>query len=563
MKPSNLALAALVLVSALMLSGCGAGATPTAEAPAPTLPPEPTAVPTEAPPEPVVLRVGTTLEPDTFHPFLTKVAWRHLELMYEAFVWYGPECEYTPRLAESLEVSEDGLTNTIHLRPGVTYSDGQVFDANVLKQSWDWLTSLEVGSWFPTATMLESYEAVDDLTFRFTTTAPSAAWPTYDAVWMWPFAPHIWGSLDDETLWTFDNNTNPIGTGPYTLTEWVLGDHLIFDARPDYYLGKPPVDRIVIQIYANWDAVVNAAIGGEIDITDSYVPGQYYDVLKGDPNLTLLELPPTRYYLLAFNVKEGGKKHPAIDDPKVREAIDYAIDRQQLVDVALMGHGITCSNQKGCGQIFEWAHDPSITVTPFDPGKSNAILDEAGYLDKDGDGVREMPDGEPLEFRLYFPADLVTAISMADYIKEWLSEAGIAVSVEAMERGTLETVSADEHDFDMMIRFDTTDPDPTSADFWLSCWSSEGGAGNVSGYCNPEYDALIYKQLTALGKEERLVSIFEMQRILASDRPVITLVGENATQAYRNDRFVFPEDTCSFYAMGWGWPAILEVEPVK
>jgi len=555
----------LLVMCSLLVSGCGTEEAATVEAPTSVAASEaPTsAASPEAPPEPVVLRVGQTFEPDTLHPFLTATGWRFLDLIYEGFVGYGLECEEEYRLAESIEVSEDGLTTTIHLRPGITYNDGQVFDAHVLARSWDWITSVEVAGWFPVFWGLESYEAVDELTFRFTTSAPAASFLTYDGIYLWPFAPHIWGTLDDTTLWEFDNNTSPVGTGPYTLTEWMPGVHLIFDARPDYYLGEPPIDRVVITLYANWDAEISALLAGEIDITENSVPAQYYDVLHGAPEVTLLELPPAYYYLLAFNVSEGGNRHPAIGDPRVREAIDYALDRQQLVEIALMGHGITCPNYPNCGPIYSWANDPSITETPYDPGRASELLDEAGYLDSDTDGIRETPDGEPLAFRLYVPADRATAITMAGQIRDYLSAIGIATSIEAMERGTLETVAADEHDFDMIIRFDTTDPDPTTMDFWLSCWSSEGGAGNVSGYCNPEFDNLLYGQLSAASTEERLQMVFEAQRILAQDRPFITMVGETTFQAYRSDRFTFPDNACPMYGGTWNWAPLLQAEPVQ
>jgi len=555
----------------LGISACGPGPTPTSEGMAPTVPPaaQPTAAdvpsdePSVVPSEPVILRIGMTFEPDTFHPFLTGTGWRFLDFIYEGFVGWGLECEFTPRLAESIEVSEDGLTNIIHLRPDITYNDGEPFNAYVLEESWDWIKPLEVSAWFPVIRLTDSYEAVDELTFRFNTSVPLATWRTYDAVWTWPFPPHIWGSLDDDTIWGLDNNTNPVGTGPYTLAEWAPGDHLIFDSRPDYYLGKPPIDRVVMQFYGNWDAAINALLGGEIDITDSQIPAQFYDVLKADPNITIVERPPAYYYLLAFNVYDGGSKHPAIDDPKVREAIDYAIDREQLVNVALMGHGITCPTNWNCGPLFEWSLDPSITVTPFNLDKANSILDEAGYLDNDGDGLRETADGEPLDFRLYYPADRVPASTMAEYIAEWLSEIGIGTSVEAMERGTLENVATVEHDFDIALRFDAGDPDPTTIDFWWSCWSAEAGTGNASGYCNPEVDDLIYQQLTALGEENRLAALFEAERIVASDRPFVMVVAENATQAYRNDRFEFPENPCSFFGMCWQWAPILQAKPIE
>jgi len=560
-------LAALGIMVILLSAACAKAATPS---PTPTQPPaeesavvptvEPT--PTEAPPEPVVLRVGTTFQPNSFSPFLTSVGWAFTDLIGEGFTGYGLDCKIAPRLAESMEVSDDGLTWTIHLRPGITYNDGQPLDAPVLVESWEWISSVEAKEWFPPTRLAVSWEAVDDLTFRFTTSDPLGSFGTYDSVWQWPFPPQVWGSTDDTTMWNVDADTNPVGTGPYTLTEWVRGDHLIFDAREDYYLGKPPIDRIILQIYANWDALINAFLGGEIDMTDSYFPAQYFDTLEDTPNVTIVEQPPAFSYQLVFNVKEGGKKHPAIEDPKVREAIDYAIDRQQLVDLVLLGHGVTCRNTWNCGSIYEWAIDPSLTVTPFDPDKARSILDEAGYVDSDSDGVREGADGEDLKFRLYFQADKAPQITVSDMISQWLSQVGIATTVEAMEPGTLQTFVMKERDYDMALRLRAADPDPAIIDYQWSCWAAAAGTGNATGYCNPEVDDLIFKTITATG-QDRLPPLYEAERIFARDRPLLLLAGENAVQAYRNDRFAFPDNPCNHLGMNWNWTPLMLAQPVR
>jgi len=187
MRKRFIALAGLGLLAAFLLAACApkAAPSPTAtSAPAkasPTSPP-PQPSPTAAPPEPVVLRVGITFEPDTFHPFMMATGWRFADLVFEGFVGWGLDCEITPRLAESMEQSEDGLTWTIHLRPGITYNDGQPLDANALKESWDWPASTELAAWFPPTREAQSWEVVDDLTFRFTTNVPIGAWANYDAL---------------------------------------------------------------------------------------------------------------------------------------------------------------------------------------------------------------------------------------------------------------------------------------------------------------------------------------------------------------------------------------------
>ncbi len=562
----------LVTVAALLLAAC---------APGTESPPEETSVPTqglaettgagptatveqvETAAEPVVLRVGVTFEPDTFHPFAGATFWRFGDLIYEGFVGWGESCQPSPRMAQSMEMSDDGLTWTITLRPGITYTDGQPLDAYVLKEYWDWIMTTELADWFPPTRYSESWDAVDELTFRFTTSVPIGTWASYDAVWQWPLAPQIWGQTTDDTVWDVDADSNPIGTGPYSLTEWQRGDHLVYDARPDYYLGKPPIDRIVHQVYGNWDAIVLALQGGEIDLTEGNVPAQYYESLANQPNITVIEEPPAYYYQLVFNMKDGGTKHPAIDDASVREAIDYAIDKENIVELALEGHGVTCPTNWNCGPLFEWSFDPSLVVTPYDPEMANSILDEAGYIDNDGDGVRETPDGRPMDFRFFIRADRPSEVTMAELIGDWLSEIGISINIEAMELNTLTSAMREDRDFDMAINFWAGDPDPAVMDFELSCWSAESGGINHSGFCTPELDDLIYQQFTAPDLETRLSRLYQLEDLVNRERPFIMLAGENAIQAYRNDRFVFPEKPCSFWGMDWQWWPVMRAEPVE
>jgi peptide/nickel transport system substrate-binding protein len=514
--------------------------------------------------EVAVLRIGGTAEPDCFHPFGCSDHWFFVNPIYESFSWYGPGCEPIPRLAESMESSEDGLTWTMKIRQGGKFSNGDPLDANAVKEFWDWMTGVEVGSWYPPTRETVSTAVLDDYTFSFTTGVPIGSWETYDSFWQWTLPPSIWAQLDDDSLWD-EGYENPVGSGPYMLTEWASGEYLIYDANPYYWGGAPAVDRIVYQIYANPDAVIHALLAGDIDLTDPQLSPQYYDTLKNGGNVTLVETPPGFWYYLAFNLAEGANKHPAVEDPAVREAIDYAIDKQQILDVALLGHGYTCPNSYGCGPSVEPYLDPSLIVTPFDLERAKAILGDAGYLDTDGDGVRESPDGQALELRFYFSEEQPEAATMSSMIKGWLDQIGISVTPEAMESGTLWQTAVGERDFDIIVRYFGSDFDPSYMDFTFSCWSAEAGTGalNDSGYCNPELDDLLYEQMATVGLEKRLPIMYQAEGVLYRDRPWILLAAPTNLQAYRSDRFEFPHDTCSALNGMWDFYGLSSMEVVR
>ena len=331
----------------------------------------------------------------------------------------------------------------------------------------------------------------------------------------------------------------------------------------DYYLGTPAVDRIVYQIYANWDAVIQALRSGEIDLTESFIPVSYIPVLEEAEGVVVETRPPGPVQTITFNVYAGGTKHPAIDDAKVREAIDYAIDKQRILDITFEGYGILCPTNWACGPNFEGELNPDLEVTPFDPTMAAQILDEAGYLDTDGDGVREMPDGLPLDFRLYISAESPTDLVSADLVQQMLRDVGIETEVEAIESGALWSLVLGERDFDMTIRDTMTDLDPAYTDYTFSCWSADFGEGalNESGYCNEEVDNLTFEYITQPNMAEALPYIFEAQAIINQDRPIINLAASFMVEAYRTDRFDFPApgESCDMNPGYWDWPLILEL----
>lgn len=516
--------------------------------------------------EEVVLRIGGLEVVDCWNPWGCHQIFLFGDIVYESFTGHGPAdtgCTGVPRLAESWEVSEDGRTWTIKLHEGITYSDGTVFDANEAKAYLEWVAGSELAAWFAETLALESVEVIDDLTLSYTTTDPILNSPDYDWQWIYFGPTDLWSSMPPEELAVYENYP-PIGTGPYEVTEYEPGQYIVYDARDDYYLGKPPIDKIVYQIYTSTDTLVNALLSGEIDLTLVGLPPDVFDQVAADPNISIEEKYPGSVHMVYFNMAEGGMKHPAIDDPVVREAIDYAIDKEKIVELALLGHGITCPTNWACGPYYEATGElnPELKVIPLDVEKANDLLQEAGYVDSGGDGIRETPDGEQLEFRLYYQVELPSHLAIADMLKEMLDEIGIAVSVEAQEYGTWASLVQGDRDFDMALGFEPPDVDAASMDLEWSCWSAEAGmAGlNRSGYCNPESDDMVYAYWFATDKEEGQQAIWEAQAMKYSDRPKIDLAGQMGIQAWRNDRFDFPLGGCDISAGVWDYPTILQAE---
>ncbi len=593
-------LLAVVAVLSMLMGGCGPTPEPTAEpppptepqqpaateaapateAPEPTQPPEPTATqeppPTEvpeptateeaaAPEEPEQVVLHTTIEgqvADCLNPAFCWIPYNIWNVTYDTLVNWGAIGEPVEgRLAESWEISDDGTTWTFHLvdLEGATFHDGTPLTAEDVAWSLNYYGANEALTWLLGVQVGEYYGAVatDDRTVVLTLDdpiTPDAFLNYLNYVYMLPR--HIWEELDAETIYGFEN-AEVIGTGPFMMNEWVPGQYMILDANPNYWGGKPPMDRIVIQPFATPDGQILALTGGEVNhITD--VPANFVSELEGIPEITVMERPPEYEYHMFFNMAEEGTRHPALADVAVRRAVAHAIDKDQLVEVVFEGRGVASNSMWDGGARFEWWAPPDVESYPFDLDEANRILDEAGYVDTDGDGVREMNDGsgEPLNFRFFFDAGQANHLPYAEAIATWLAEIGIAAKLESLESLTL-TETALMRDFDMILYVYGYDWDPDYQLLALSCLGIELGA-NFPGYCNEAFDELYFAQRYTYVPEERREYVYELQRMVHDEVPWIQLVFINSYEAYNNELFDFGITDSQW--QGWGWYGMQGIE---
>jgi len=237
-----------------------------------------------------------------------------------------------------------------------------------------------------------------------------------------------------------------------------------------------------------------------------------------------------------------GDGHPALQDPVVRRAIRMAIDSQTLVDKVLLGYGLPGTSiippVSVAGARWEPTGDE---VIPFDIEGANALLDEAGYVDTDGDGVREMPGGgRPLEFRYYVQTNDQNTIKTAPFVRSWLKQIGIKADVQAMNSGRLgDEINAGT--YDLFHWGWIPDPDPDSALSWFTCDQRPPDGhtygNNDSYHCDPEYDRLYQEQRTELDIEKRWEIVHQMERMYYEDAAYAVLWYGPILQAYRTDTF--------------------------
>jgi len=540
-------------MAAMIASSVGAGAQ---ESPAPA-------------DEKVTFTVGMVNDAITFNPMfmIESPEYATADLVYETFLSWDEEFNTSPGLATDWVQSEDGLEWTFQIRDDATWHDGEPLTASDIAATFNWIIDEGVGNFIDYLPFTDEITAPDETTLVWKTTTPTSA-PIYPP-YIYILPEHVLSQYEDKADFrAWKGFPDAVGTGPFELVEWERGDFWRLEANPDYWGGAPHIDEFVFRVFQNQETVVQALKQGEIDFADD-VDAALFDSLESDPTITANEGAPVYFIQMSFNMctndvpyckKTGFVRHPATTDPQFRLAVEYAIDRDVIVDRVKLGHATP-----GSTVIMQpkWHHDPPDVIT-YDPEEANRILDEAGYADTDNDGIREMPGGgEPLEMRFIVRTENPDSITAGEFITEWLSDVGIATNTEAVNDSKLTDIWY-ANDYDMYIWGWGVEPDPN---FQLSTYTtSQCGIWSDTCYSNSEYDQLFQEQQRAASLEDRQALVDQMQQILYDDRPEIVLWYENYLQAYRSDRwtgFVEQPSEGGYILFQYGYHSLLNIRPTS
>jgi peptide/nickel transport system substrate-binding protein len=464
--------------------------------------------------KPVVFDVGYTQDIDSMNPVVgvTVAAYEAWNIQYEQLVEKSAK-DFSPQpgLAESWSSSPDKRTWTYKLRPDLKWSDGQP------------LTSADIAWTINTSRKQEwlNYTAVtgdlvatapDPQTVVIHSTAPDPKLPTVD-VYMLP--QHIWGKLSKAQINKYKAEDG-VGSGPFTLEQREKGQFARFKANPHFWKGKPKVDGVIIRNFDNPDAMVAAVERGEIDAAED-IPGTAFHKLEKNPKVETVQGYQGAMTEFALNGGAGLKKpHPALLDPRVRDAISHAIDRKTIVDRVLSGLGKP-SETLSVSPNPAWSPEvPADDQDTFDLAKAKSILDAAGYKDTDGDGIREMPGGgRPLSFRYAVRSEGSTGPATAEFITGWLKQIGIATTQKVYDDSRLTEVIG-KGDYDMFVWGWVPFVDPEQMVSYFTCDQVSSDPKDPTNYyndanwCDKRYDALYKQQKTELDPAKRRELIHRM-----------------------------------------------------
>ncbi len=436
-------------------------------------------------------------------------------LVYSGLVRYDGELKVVGELAESWEISEDNLTITFHLRKGVKWHDGTPFtSADVL-----FTYQLYIDPETPTA-YAESYlqvkkaEAPDDYTFRVTYDQPYAP-----ALMSWGFSVLPKHLLEGKKITTSALARQPVGTGPYRFVEWQSGEKIVLEANRDYFEGSPYIKRFVFRIIPDTSTQFLELQTGGLDFM-SLSPLQYdrqTDTLAFKRLFNKYRYLSFGYTYLGYNLKR-----PMFQDRRVRQALTYAIDKQEIIDGVLLGYGEAAT---GPYKPDAWVYNTEVPRYDYNPEKARQLLAEAGWADTDNDGILDK-NGAPFQFTIVTNQGNDLRSKSGEIIQRRFRQVGVDVQLRIIEWATFLKEFINPGNFDATILGWSGGPEPDQFEIWHSS-KTDPRELNFIGYKNPEVDMLLEKGRRIFDQDERKLIYDRFQRILAEDQPYTFLfVGE-------------------------------------
>jgi len=505
--------------------------------------PAASASPTPSPsPTALTYRVGIQGDVDNMNPFTTYMTlpWECFRVCYNFLTWYDADFQPVPDLALQVPtVANGGITQggrvwTYHLRHNVKWSDGVPLTANDVAYTFNRILRQQLGMYIGYFANVTKVEAPDDYTVVITSSKPNAV---MTALYVPILPEHIWSKVPDKKV-TDWSNMPMVSSGPFFVSEVQSGKFVKLTRNPYYKDGfgvEPVVGTVLYEMYQQQDSLVDDYKSGNLDAAIELAPG-FYRGLKGQPGTTLTDAPSLGFHELGMNCYKSPKSkgNPLLLDVRVRQAINYAIDKQKVANVAMEGLAPVATSILSPVQGFYRWDVPTDQQYGYDPAKAKQILDAAGYRMGAG-GVRVAPNGKPVKFRLAALTDYPMDVTAAKLITGYLKAVGIGITLQVMDEGAFTNMNYDNGNDDLYIWNWNADIDPG---YILSTFTTgQLLNGSDSDYTNPAYDKLYTQQAAAVIPADRQAIVRKMQQILYHDAVYDVLWYNVLIQAYRTDKW--------------------------
>lgn len=432
-------------------------------------------------------------------------------MLFNGLVKYDKDVKIIGDLAESWDILEEGLVIVFHLRKNVKWHDGAPFTARDVEFTYKKL--IDPGVKTPYSgdfERIKSFEIPDDYTVKVTYKEPFA--PALTSWGMLIMPEHL---LRNEDLNKTNFSRHPVGTGPYKFRSWKTGEKIELVFNPEYFEDRPYINRYIYRIIPD-DATMFLELQTQgVDLA-SLTPLQFTKQTGSKffrDHYNKFKYPSFGYTYMGYNLSD-----PKFQDIRVRRAINYAVDKQAIVDTVLFGLAEVTT---GPFMIDSWAYNKDIKPVTYDVAGARELLREAGWNDTDGDGWLDK-DGRIFEFTLLVNQGNSDRLKSAEMIQGYLKAVGIKMKIRSLEWSTMITEFINKKRFEAVLMGWALSRDPDNFDIWHSSKTREGEF-NFIGYKNDRVDKLLEEGRRTFDQARRAEIYKEIHSLIYDDQPCLFL----------------------------------------
>lgn len=473
-----------------------------------------------------VLRIGSDGGIDSLNPFVAQLtdAYACFEYMYPYLVQYDAHLQLAPDFASSWSLSPNGRVWTFHTRAGAHWSDGTPLTAD--DAAWTLTTMLKFQNGATASSAgniahMQSAVAPDPDTLVITYSRPVAN--VLSQLQQLAILPeHVWAKYatgKGSGLKTFSNPAPIVAGGPFELVKYVPKEIALFQRNPEWWGPKPHIEGFGIEYFADDDSMIQALITHQLDAVETVPPTAVAAVKRDGFDVSSAPGLQVNYFSINSNPKMQG--HRELLDPVVREALNIAVDRQQIDSVAYLGEAVPAGNV--IAEADGLWYDPALKPPAYNVALANHLLDEAGFK-KGSNGIREA-GGHPMSYQMILyptggPETRIFQIMSSDFQKIGVQITAVAEDAAA---ATISVTGNNNTYPTFQLQFAQWQPE-VDPDFQLSVFlKSQWGGWNDSGFDNPQYDKLYLEQGTATNQTARKAIIWAMEKLLYKDLPYVDI----------------------------------------
>ena len=469
--------------------------------------------------------------------YSTSIAYRNI---FETLFYYDIDFDgvkLKPVLAESMQTSADGLEVTVRLKENIWFSDGVPVTADDVIFTYNTIMDPGVD-----AEDLRGYYAnmkdvvkIDDRTIKFVMT--EVYWKTVESIGVFEVFPrHIYQYKDPSEFNKW--RSNPVGSGPYVFEKWDVGQQLVLRRNDNYWGKKPPIDKLVFKFISNSTAAFQALRSHDLDIFEP--SAEQFDEVSENESFK------EEFDILSYWESSGGysfigwnQTRDFFKDRRVRHALTFALDRESVAEHIYKGYAKVVS---GPFYIYGKQSDPNIKPWPYDPEKARSLLDEAGWIDSNNNGIRDK-NGVEFRFKLSYGSGNITAEQVLKAFKDNAAQVGIEIIPDPMEWSIFIT-HLNNRNFDavMLGWGGTIESDPYQI-FHSS--QIEGKGNNFISFSSKEADKLMDKARRTLNPNKRYELYNQFHQILHEEQPY-TFLFARPTFVFIDNRF----ENVNIHALG-------------